>query len=176
MIEISFSVTNIAASTAHVIPALSPLLYIAIGYPSPDLWFTPFDIQKVWVLPFRIIKRKNDFFWYKKKRLLLNVPLRSPFFARSPLGFFIAVATSEFITRMYIAGFKAFIATYVVTCVNIESFADDISANVDRLNANILRNDSVKTDLLQVVELHLHSYKWESFNPIECIYLFVQWQ
>lgn len=34
---------------ANSIPALYPVLYITFGYPSPDLWFTPFQLHKVLV-------------------------------------------------------------------------------------------------------------------------------
>lgn len=32
---------------AHVVPGLCPLLYIAVDYPPPDSWFTPYGIHEV---------------------------------------------------------------------------------------------------------------------------------
>lgn len=49
MIRIAFGVALTAATLEHVLPALLPLVYMTVGYPSPDLWFTftPYSIEKV---------------------------------------------------------------------------------------------------------------------------------
>lgn len=63
---------------------------------------------------------------------------------------------------MFIVAFKAFVTIYVSVCVNIETFVDDISMNVDRLNVSNLKKlkkMSIIEDLKQMVELHIHTYK-----------------
>lgn len=63
---------------------------------------------------------------------------------------------------MFIIAYKAFVTIYVSVCVNIETFANDISANVDRLNVTIetkTKKISIINDLKQIVELHIHTYK-----------------
>lgn len=59
----------------------------------------------------------------------------------------------------YLLAFKAFTTIYVVTCTNIESFADDISMNVVRLNVNIAHGTPIENDLNQFIRLHLRCYK-----------------
>lgn len=54
---------------------------------------------------------------------------------------------------------KMFTLIYVIICTNIQSIADDISMSVTQLNMKIDKKISMKTELLQIVQLHLHCYK-----------------
>lgn len=47
IMETVFSFALHVSFVIHVVPALFPLLYLAIGYPSTDLWLTPYAIQEV---------------------------------------------------------------------------------------------------------------------------------
>lgn len=88
---------------------------------------------------------------------------RSPYFARDPVGFSISVFLSMLITVAYVLNFKAFTTIYVCFCTNIASFADDISLNIVRANKNIDQKMSLKKELKQIVELHLHCYRYGKF-------------
>lgn len=47
IIQLTFRYGYQAVILVHIIPAPCPLLYAITGYPSPDLWFTPYAIQNV---------------------------------------------------------------------------------------------------------------------------------
>lgn len=110
------------------------------------------------------LQRKVKSPYYKTVNFLLFFHFRSQYFAENSVGFIIAVVTSDLITWMFIVAFKAFVTIYVGVCINIETFADDISTNVDRLNLTIakkIKKMSIVDDLRQIVELHTHTYKYE---------------
>lgn len=46
LIELIFDTAVKMSIASHTIPALCPILYLAIGYPTPDLWFTSFGIHE----------------------------------------------------------------------------------------------------------------------------------
>lgn len=56
MIEIGLSFASISAVIVHLIPTLCPLLYVIIRYPTPDLWFTPYNTQNVLAHSFIILR------------------------------------------------------------------------------------------------------------------------
>lgn len=47
IIEIIFGTTFKLTALAHVVPFLCPLLYVSVGFPSPDWWFTPFSVHEL---------------------------------------------------------------------------------------------------------------------------------
>lgn len=67
----------------------------------------------------------------------------------------------------YLEAIKMFTLIYVIICTNIQSIADDISMSVTQLNMKIDKKISMKTELLQIVQLHLHCYKQAKFILLE---------
>lgn len=47
IIQMGLSLGLKAATMVHFVPALCPLFYVFIGYPTSDLWFTPYGMHEV---------------------------------------------------------------------------------------------------------------------------------
>lgn len=45
-IRMLFKYTITMASVVYLIPAMFPLLYVYLGYPTPDFWFTPLGLDE----------------------------------------------------------------------------------------------------------------------------------
>lgn len=61
---------------------------------------------------------------------------------------------------MYSLSISVFTMIYVSISTNIECFVDDISIEVARLNEHIDCRVSIRTELKQFIELHLHCYEY----------------
>lgn len=46
-IRLAYWFSRISLASAHAVPAMCPILYKLLGFPSPALWFTPIGIEKV---------------------------------------------------------------------------------------------------------------------------------
>lgn len=45
-LRMAYSYSQILLCLSHVVPVLCPVLYLFIGFPTPDLWFTPLGIHE----------------------------------------------------------------------------------------------------------------------------------
>lgn len=158
IIEMGFSFTLVSVIFVHLVSVLCPVLYVLTGYPSSDLWFSPYSVQNALV---KILCHHTFSSTFSKKvPIFLCVPNRSSFLSTNPLAFILTVIIISSNTGfMYTFSMKVFTKIYVGVCTNIACFADDISKSVARINAAIDRGISIKMDLKGFVELHLHSYK-----------------
>lgn len=101
-----------------------------------------------------------------KKKIINNFnetafACRSPYFARDPLGFEIVVIVGWIIPLAYLITIMIFSTIYIVICINIASYVDDLAMNAPHLNHCIARRISIKNTLSRLLESHLNYYRWE---------------
>lgn len=155
-IRTAYDYSQILLSLAHVIPALCPVLYALIGLPKPSYWFTPIGIEEAWVLAYAMSidivcihhanKAKFDYC-----RLL--------FTRTTAFGFEVAVIFNLVFGLLYILIIVAFATIYVNVYSNIKSCVDEFSLIVTWSNVSIRRKWSIKRNLKQFIEMHLHCYR-----------------
>lgn len=76
------------------------------------------------------------------------------------MGFTIAVLIDMYYWIAYLAVGVAFAMIYLGICMSIETCIVDISLTVTNLNCRIARRTAIKTDLRQLIELHLDCFKY----------------
>lgn len=89
-------------------------------------------------------------------------PYRSPFLAKTTLGFSFTLIFSVNAAFSFVLAITSFTTIYVSISTNIECFLDDISTNVAHLKLDINRVTSIKSELKQFIDLHLHCYKYDN--------------
>lgn len=157
---LSYSV--IMCALAHVLPALSPVLYMIFGYPTPEFWFLPFGIQNTYVTtqnyklysspPPPSILILSHFLLSQKTSY--RVPHHD-----TPMGFGVAVIVSLMMCSVSAMICITFSVIFISTCTNIGSFMKDISMIIIESNADIKRKIAILNKLMEFIHLHSQCYR-----------------
>lgn len=102
------------------------------------------------------------------KQLTLSVIIpfhhRLPFQPDNPYGFAVAILIDLCILCAGTISILSFITIYAGVCLNIKSCIEDIAMSSSQANEKILRHQSIRNDLKQLIIFHIHYYKWD-WNP-----------
>lgn len=112
--------------------------------------------------PFAFTKRKHNYFAHTHTSFAQNCydlwHFRLPF-ARTPLGFVVAILLDLWFTLTFQIITLAFAAIYISVYSNISSSVDDCWQIIVRSNARINVAQSIKGELSQFIQLHLHCFR-----------------
>lgn len=82
-----------------------------------------------------------------------------PFDAWTPIGFGITVAIELFVCQAFLTVFLSYMAFYYTICTYVDSFIDDFGSIISYSNKRIQNGLSMKKNLVELVEHHLHGYR-----------------
>lgn len=82
-----------------------------------------------------------------------------PFDAWTPVGFGITVAIELFICHAFLTVSMSYMALYYTICTHVDSFIEDFGSIISDSNDRIRNRLSMKMNLVELVEHHLHGYK-----------------
>lgn len=155
----------------HIIPTLSPLLYVLVGFPSPDSWYLSVLANEAWVnqiILIVLIKKLSNcsrqyliflFFFLKTSIFQNNSNLSMPFNDRTALGFEVAVIVDSICCWTFLFVVLTFFIIYSNVCLFLWSFIDDLKLTISHINEDIKLSHYSREKMRKYIALSVDCYR-----------------